>query len=98
MNPKLQKIIKARNWQHFLTRSFTLFGASLQNQWYLGEESIECLGLQRDERLFVEENTMRYYVPKEMRAESIKRIRQIMKNSVKTLNLLKRGFSYNRYA
>lgn len=100
MNQAIQSILKARHWQHFLTRPFSLFMASLLNQWYLGEESVACLGIQRDERLFIEEkqNVMRYYVPKERMERSLQAVQQKLQDVQTTKKLLEQAVMFNKQA
>lgn len=42
-------------WEHYLTRPFTLFGASLWQGWYGSEASLNLFGVQMKNALFVEQ-------------------------------------------
>ncbi|QQR78086.1 MAG: hypothetical protein IPJ68_03265 [Candidatus Moraniibacteriota bacterium] len=48
---------KDTHWTHYLTRPFTLFGASLWQEWYNSPETLKVLGSQMKNALFIEQVT-----------------------------------------
>ena len=49
------KISLEKNWVHYLTRPFSLFGASLWHSWYASKELRDLFSLDEPDALFVEE-------------------------------------------
>lgn len=54
MNDKLPPQILSVNWQHYLSRPFNLFEASVWNKWYDSQEIEALLGVRLNKGLFVE--------------------------------------------
>jgi phosphohistidine swiveling domain-containing protein len=63
----LKDTLTARKWEHYLTRPFTLFGASLWHKWYDSKAAEQCIKMRIMEVLMVEErrNTIGHYIPRE---------------------------------
>lgn len=47
--------MKGYNWEHYLTRPFTLFGASLWQEWYSIPLTEKILGVRMNDSLFIEQ-------------------------------------------
>lgn len=100
MNPEIQKILKARNWQYYLTRPFNLFGASLWHGWYESEEWKSVLGARFPDVLFLEEtkDVVRCYRPKEQIEEYNRCAKEIYLNTKKIRAVLEKAELLNKQA
>lgn len=100
MNPEIQKILKARQWQYYLTRPFNLFGASLWHGWYESEEWKSVLGARFPDVLFLEEkkDVARCYRPKEQIEEYINCAKVICKNTKRIRAVLEKAELLNKQA
>ncbi|PIN79568.1 hypothetical protein COV16_03470 [Candidatus Woesearchaeota archaeon CG10_big_fil_rev_8_21_14_0_10_34_8] len=83
----IQAIIKAKDWQHYLTRPFSILGASLWQAWYDSEEAEKVLGYRSSDFLFLEEkkNVMRCYRPD----EQIQNVNINAKKKITNVNVIK---------
>lgn len=97
---KIDNILKARNWQYYLTRPFNLFGASLWHAWYESEEWKQVLGKRFPDVLFLEEkkDVARCYRPKEQIEEYNRCAKAIYTNTKKVQALLKKAEQLNKQA
>lgn|SRR3989338_2570533 len=97
---KIEKIFKARDWQYYLTRPFTLFGASLWHGWYGSAEWKRVLGARFPDVLFLEEKkeVARCYRPKEQVEEYNTCAKTIYTNTKKIRALLKKAEMLNKQA
>lgn len=88
-------------WTHYITRPFTLLGASLWREWYAGEWMQQTLGVTNSEALFLEvyPNVVRYYREKkqmealQMAAKSI-----IQNDPQKLMGIFRRGQTLHQSA
>ncbi|MBI5002588.1 hypothetical protein HZC31_04335 [Candidatus Woesearchaeota archaeon] len=97
---KINIILKARNWQYYLTRPFNLFGASLWHTWYESEEWKRVLGARFPDVLFLEEkkDVARCYRPKEQVEAYNKCAKEIYTNTKKIRTLLEKAEQLNKQA
>lgn len=97
---EIDKILKARNWQHYLTRPFNIFGASLWHGWYESEEWKKVLGARFPDVLFLEEkkDVARCYRPKEQVEVYNKCAKEIYTNTKRIRALLERAEILNKQA
>jgi len=100
MQPELQKLLKVRKWKPYLTRPFTLFGASLWQAWYGGQEAKVCMGTDASDFLFVEdpENTARSYWPEEQFDKFKKGREAVFVDYERTWKLLDEAAELNKQA
>ena len=95
------KIIKKDNWMKILTRPFSLFGASIWNEWYSSKQTKEIFGVNASKGLFIEfpKGMVRHYRDK----DEIKTLKKLIKDDLKTNPeryeiLLKEGGKINKKA
>ena len=93
-------ILKARNWQPYLTRPLNILGASLWHAWYDSEELERMLGIRLPDVLFLEEkkDVARCYRPKEQVAEFNAHAKEAYLNTKKIVALLERAEQLNKQA
>ena len=95
------KIIKRDNWMKILTRPFSLFGASIWNEWYSSEQTREVFGVKASKGLFIEfpKGMVKHYRDK----DEIETLKKLIKNDLETNPkryeiLLKEGEKINKRA
>lgn len=91
----------SKNWIHYLTRSFTLFGASLWHLWYYSQQTRELFNADMPDVLFIEEHTgvVRHYRVKEQLEAFKKAVKKIVAEDQKrSLEILKKGQAMNSQA
>src|SRR3989338_6457576 len=95
-----EKILKARNWQPYLTRPLNILGASLWHAWYDSNELERLFGTRLPDVLFLEEkkDVARCYRPKEQVAEFNAHAKEVYINTKKILALLERAEELNKQA
>ncbi len=76
------KIIKKNNWTKILTRPFSLFGASIWDEWYSSEQTKEVFGVSASKGLFIEwpKGMVRHYRDK----SEIEILKEFIKNDLAT--------------
>lgn len=89
------------DWAHYLTRPFSLFGASLWQAWYGSDEIRELIGVSTPDALFIEEHqdVVRYYKEK----KQMDAMRNAIENMVheepaRLKSILKKGLELNDQA
>lgn len=95
------KNIKKQNWTKIITRPFTLFGASIWNEWYTSQKTKEIFGFILLDSLFIEhpKGMVRHYRDKNKLGELKKFVKgEIAQNPIKYETLLKQGTSLNKKA
>ncbi len=97
---EINKILKARDWQYYLTRPFNLFGTSLWHAWYESEEWKRVLGARFPDVLFLEEkkDLARCYRPKEQIEEYNRCAKAIYTNTKKVQAVLEKAEQLNKQA
>lgn len=97
----MKKNLKNIQWQHYLTRHFNIFGASLWHKWYSSEHTMQALGIAMKDVLFIEEypDTARHY----RTIKGLKEFRKaatelVINNEPRYLALLREGESLNKEA
>lgn len=99
-NPKNQLLL-GEDWQHFLTRPFDLFGASLWQAWYDSPEAQQVLGVRIPNALMLEQQRgiVRYYFLKEDRRSLTNNVLSLVQRSEEDVNrFLEKGESLNQQA
>jgi len=94
-------IDRSKDWVHYLTRPFTLLGASLWQRWYDSDEIKTLLGVTTPDALFLEEhqNVVRYYRDKEQLSllrSTVERI--VREDSPRLKAIFNKGFEMNARA
>ncbi len=87
-----------KDWVHYLTRPFSLFGASLWHRWYFSKEAKQFFGVDMPDVLFIEEhhNVVRHYRVKDQLNSFKEAIRNIVvTNPDGSLDILKKALSLN---
>ncbi len=100
MNTKISKLVKAKDWQFYLSRPFSVFGASYWQYWYNSEDALEVLGTASPDVLFLEEEkyVARCYRPKNQVERLNSSAQKVIFNKKRALTLMKEGFEYNKRA
>lgn len=100
MNADVEQLLKSRTWEYYLSRPFTLFGASLWHHWYDSPEAEAVLGIRCPDVLFIEEHpgVMRCYRPKEQLAALRAAVLRVQQNTPLVLKLLQKGHALNQQA
>lgn len=77
-------------WVHYITRPFTLLGASFWREWYAGEHMINALGVTNTEAYFLEvyPNVVRYYREKRQMESLQQASKDIVRNDPKKLKMI----------
>lgn len=70
----LDSDVVERDWRHYLTRPFSLFGASVWNEWYASEKIREVLGQNLTDAIFVE--TRSHLVRNYRKADQLVRLQE----------------------
>ncbi|GEM_PF-2494024 len=89
------------DWMHYLTRPFSLFGASLWQTWYDSDEIKELIGVSTPNALFIEEHqdVVRYYREKKQLAAMRGAIeRMVRQDPLKLKAIFEKGFKLNERA
>lgn len=90
-----------KNWVHYLTRPYTLFGASLWRVWYSSERTKEVFGITMPDTLCIEEhkNVVRRYAVKEQ-LDHFKRAveNKCLNEPQKCISIFQRGIELNKEA
>ncbi len=89
------------DWVPYLTRPFSLFGASLWQAWYDSKQIQDSLGVFTPDALFIEEhhNVVRYYKEKHQLEQLRAVIKETIKDDPELLNkFYEQGFKFNRQA
>ena len=99
---KLSKEMKElnKNWVYYLTRPFSLLGASLWYRWYNNDLIKKQIGTGLSSALFIEEHPgvmRRYAINKEL-IKYKEKINSIINKPPKTRELLERGIKLNKKA
>lgn len=96
-----KEIIKEHDWTKIITRPFTLFGASIWNEWYASEQTKEIFGVNLSHGLFIEhpKGMVRHYRDK----KELEKVKKILKDNLtnnpeKYELLLREGVSINKEA
>ena len=97
---EIENILKAKKWQHYLTRPLNLLGASLWHAWYDSEECEDIFGIRLSDVLFLEEkkDVARCYRQKEQVSEFNQAAREIYLNTPKIRALLEKAEQLNAQA
>src|SRR3989338_4910969 len=100
MSTDYKKIIKARDWQFYLSRPFTIFGASIWQGWYNSEDTLLCLGAVCPDVIFLEEekSIARCYRPKDQLQELNSKVKDIIYDEKAAVKLFKEGVDLNKRA
>lgn len=87
-------------WRYYLARPFSLFGASVWNEWYASDRIREVLGWQLDDALFVEvrPNLVRNYRKSSQLADLQISIDELLGDPSRAYPALERGLRLNREA
>ena len=91
----------ATDWAHFLTRPFSLFGASLWQSWYDSEQIQELLGVATPDALFLEEHhhVVRYYKKRHQLEHLRTAVKEVIRsNPTQLATFYQRGFVLNARA
>jgi len=97
----MTRLASTKDWTHYLTRPFTLFGVSLWQNWYESKVMKEIVGGQMKLGLFVEEKSgvVRSYRSSKELQNFYNTIRKnIINNETKILRYLKQAQKYNTQA
>lgn len=90
-----------RKWVHYLTRPFSLFGASLWHAWYSSKELREILSIPEPDALFIEEpkGIVRHYrINSQMEQYWEAGLKFVRENPEQCKELLKKGVLLNAQA
>ncbi|MBW2977358.1 hypothetical protein KY331_00785 [Candidatus Woesearchaeota archaeon] len=88
-----------KDWTYYLTRPFTLLGASIWYRWYNSDKTKEILGENLPDALFIEElpNIMRRYSIKSQLKRFNNHLKNIViKNPKKCKQILEEGIEINK--
>jgi pyruvate,water dikinase len=96
----MNTILSAKHWQHYLTRPFSIFGASLWHEWYSGDVTFEVFGVHCPDVLFIEEakDVVRCYRPKEQIVELVAAAKNIFLDKKTCLALFDKAIQLNKRA
>jgi pyruvate, water dikinase len=93
--------ISGKNWKPYLTRHFSILGASLWQEWYKSDFLYNFLKVRLPDVLFIEDqkNVVRSYRPKEQQKKYESMIKsKIIKNTKSLLSLFKQAHQLNLLA
>lgn len=91
--------IKEKNWELYIARPFTLFGASLWYEWYFSKQCKQIVGVNTKSSLMIEypKGVVRYYRDKQEQKKLFLAFDNLVLNKrVKLEKLLKKGIILNR--
>ncbi len=96
----VQNLLKMRNWQHYLTRPFTIFGASLWQEWYASDQMKQCLGITCPDALFFEESkgVARCYRPFEQVQTLNSAAHRLVFDAKHAVSMFRKGLELNEKA
>lgn len=100
MRNDIKSILEARSWSHYLTRPFTLFGASLWHEWYNSKFTEQIFGKRFPDALFLEEahNVARCYRPPDQIKMLNSASEKIVFNAKKALSIFQDANELNKQA